>query len=110
MPQFNMNFTFLKHQDLTYKANPFIQIINDMRDLDIQIFTLINQETSEQTGEIIEAINEDIQKHTTNNANVNNHFEEQMHLKAKQYDMHIFDISSQLITVYYDIIEINKPK
>jgi len=110
MPQFNQHYTFLKHQDLTYKANSFIQNIKDLRDLDIQILTFIYEETSEQTGEIIEAIQEEIQKQTTKNFKNHGHFEGEMPIKAQQYDNHIFDMSGQLITVYYDVLEVNKPK
>ncbi len=95
---------FFKYEDLSYKANSFITTIQELRQLGGELQGFIQQETSEQTGEIIEAINESIQTQEKMNHTLHDAYETIMKNMASDYSQHIHDINGQNITLYYEVI------
>lgn len=98
---------FFKYEDLSYKANSFITTIQELRQLGGELQNFIQQETTEQTGEIIETINESIQIQEKMNHTLHDAYETIMKNMASDYSYHILDMNGQDITLYYEII-INK--
>lgn len=99
---------FFINEDLTYKANSFITKIQELRQLGGELQSTIQQETSEQMGDIIEAINETIQTKEKVNGAYHDAYEIVMKNMASHYSNHIMEMNSQKLTLYYDIIENKK--
>ena len=104
MPQQTMFYQFAVHQDLTYKANTFISKINELGRLGYDLQTFIQNETANEMGEIIETINETIQKQEEINRLYHDAYEIVMKNMANHYSNHIADINTQKLTLYYKII------
>lgn len=93
------------HEDLSYKANSFITKIQELRQLGGELQSYIQQETSEQMGDIIEAINETIQTKEKVNEAYHDAYETVMKNMASHYSTHILEMNTQKLTLYYDIIK-----
>lgn len=96
------------YEDLSYKANSFITKIQELRQLGGELQSAIQLETSEQLGEIIEAINETIQTKEKVNEAYHDAYETVMKNMAGHYSNHIMEMNTQKITLYYEIIENKK--
>ncbi|WP_413363605.1 hypothetical protein [Lysinibacillus sp. 3P01SB] len=96
------------NEDLSYKANSFITKIQELRQLGGELQSAVQQETSEQMGDIIEAINESIQTKEKMNEAYHDAYEVVMKNMASHYSNHIMEMNSQKLTLYYEIIENKK--
>lgn len=98
---------FFKYEELSYKANSFITNIQEMRQLGGELQSFMQQETSEQMGDIIEAINESIQTQEKVNHAYHDAYEVVMKNMASDYSYHNLEMNGQKLTLYYEVI-INK--
>ena len=93
------------YEDLSYKANSFIKKIHELAELGENLQSLIQQETSNQMGDIIEAINESIQTQEKMNAAYHDAYETVMKNMATHYSHHILEMNGQKLTLYYEVIK-----
>lgn len=93
------------YEDLSYKANSFIKKIHELDELGKDLQSLIQQETSNQMGDIIEAINESIQTQEKMNAAYHDAYETVMKNMATHYSHHILEMNGQKLTLYYEVIK-----
>lgn len=96
---------FFMYEDLSYKANSFIKKIHELDELGKDLQSLIQQETSNQMGDIIEAINESIQTQEKMNAAYHDAYETVMKNMATHYSHHILEMNGQKLTLYYEVIK-----
>ena len=96
------------YEDLSYKANSFIKKIHELDELGKNLQSLIQQETSNQMGDIIEAINESIQTQEKMNTAYHDAYETVMKNMATHYSQHILDMNGQKLTLYYEVIKNNE--
>lgn len=108
MPQQTTTKQFFSYEDLSYKANSFTATIEELRKLGFELQSAIQQETAEQMGDIIEAINESIQTREKVNGAYHDAYEAVMKNMAQDYSEHILEISWQKLTLYYEVIENKK--
>lgn len=92
------------YEDLSYKANSFIKKIHELDKLGKDLQSLIQQETSNQMGDIIEAINESIQTQEKMNAAYHDAYETVMKNMATHYSHHILEMNGQKLTLYYEVL------
>ena len=96
---------FFMYEDLSYKANSFIRKIHELDELGKELQSFIQQETSNQMGDIIEAINESIQTQEKMNAAYHDAYETIMKNMATHYSHHILEMNGQKLTLYYEVIK-----
>lgn len=107
MDQRKMTYYFQSNQDLTYKANDFINKVEAMNELGAELVHFIQNETNGNSGKIIEQINKTIEKHQQFSEQLTISYKETMRNAAIHYSDHINDMNTQNITLYYERAKID---
>jgi hypothetical protein len=104
MGQLNMLYNFGPEQDFTYKADTFIQQLERMSDLDLELLYFVRDQLKDSYGQIIDKTNEAIKQYQENNLSINYTFRDDMRYVASLYTDMINEMRAQDITLYYDVI------
>jgi hypothetical protein len=104
MGQLNMLYHFGPEQDFTYKADTFIQQLERMSDLDLELLYFVRDQLKDSYGQIIDKTNEAIKQYQENNLSINYTFRDDMRYVASLYTDMINEMRAQDITLYYDVI------
>jgi hypothetical protein len=104
MGQLNMLYNFGLEQDFMYKADTFIQQLDRMSELDLELVYFIRDEMMYGSGQIIDKTNEAIKQYQEKNLSNNYMFRDDMKTAASLYTDMINEMRGQNITLYYDVI------
>jgi hypothetical protein len=104
MGQLNMLHNFGVEQDFMYKADTFIQQLERMSELDLELVYFIRDEMIYGRGQIIDKTNEAIEQYQEKNLSNNYLYRDHMKTTASLYTDMINEMRGQNITLYYDII------
>ncbi|SDZ64218.1 hypothetical protein SAMN05421736_12417 [Evansella caseinilytica] len=105
MKQLKVTTQFLKHEDLTGKADPFIQRLDRMDEHHKELHTFIEKEFRYSEGKIITQAIAAIEQRLSQQKQASSGTKNAMETLAEQYSQHVNTVSFQEVTVYYEEIE-----
>lgn len=101
-----VSYQFLSEEDLTHKADPFVNKIRRLANLSSVLQQVVTHEFKDSAGKVIDEICNRIEKHALSSQAYYESLESSMANMANYYNQLIDEIKSQEVTLYYEEIDI----
>lgn len=101
-------YQFAQEVDLTSKANLFISKINRLKGLSTAMQAVVKHELNHSEGKVVTEIYNQVEEHASYGELYYDSLKMSMQNMASYYSQIVNSNRFQYITVYYDIIEMNK--
>ncbi|TXC92670.1 hypothetical protein FS935_00200 [Metabacillus litoralis] len=104
MGSFTTKHVFADSKELSYKATPLKNALEEIRDLGIDFTTFMKKEMENENGELVEAINQEIIDQHRNHNLILDYCEDTITSMTNTYTDYVNDMRKQDVTLYYKFV------